>query len=115
MATIFDNNGDELTAGLQGSSVCDEALMAAREFAKERDETVLLEDDDGRWLVHPNGKCERWTDGDEPERTEAQWWAWHDADDNHWSPGEDPDEATAEAQERCAAWVSGDSDDGPTD
>lgn len=46
-------------------------------------------------------------------RTEEQWWTWHDADQANWSPGEDPDEATADAEARCAAWVAGESDDGP--
>jgi hypothetical protein len=46
-------------------------------------------------------------------RTEDDWWAWHDADDAQWSPGEDPDEATADAEARCAAWVRWQSNDGP--
>lgn len=41
------------------------------------------------------------------------WWAWHDADQSRWSPGEDPGEATANAEARCAAWMRGESDDGP--
>ena len=46
-------------------------------------------------------------------RTEDAWWAWHDADADRWSPGDDPHEATADAERRCAAWVAGESDDGP--
>lgn len=46
-------------------------------------------------------------------RTEERWWAWHDADPDRWSPGEDAAEATADAERRCAAWVAGESDDGP--
>ena len=47
-------------------------------------------------------------------RTEDAWWAWHDADSSRWSPGEDSYEATADAKRRCEAWVSGESDDGPS-
>jgi len=46
-------------------------------------------------------------------RTERAWWAWHDADASRWSPGEDADEATRDAARRCAAWIAGDSSDGP--
>ena len=60
MAEIYDyETGDELTAGLQGSSVCDEAIQAARWLAADRGEPVELHDDDGEWLVHPDGDCER--------------------------------------------------------
>ena len=41
------------------------------------------------------------------------WWSWHDEDPARWSPGEDPQEATADADRRCMAWVRGESDDGP--
>ncbi len=48
------------------------------------------------------------------EHLEGLWWAWHDADSSRHSPGEDADEATAEAEERCAKWVRGYSkEDGP--
>lgn len=40
-------------------------------------------------------------------RTAEQWWTWHDADAERWSS----DDGDAEA--RCAAWVDGESDDGP--
>lgn len=44
-----------------------------------------------------------WADVDD----ETAWWAWHDADSSrHYS-------TTEEAEAACAAWVSGDSDDGP--
>lgn len=36
------------------------------------------------------------------------WWAWHDQDDDRHSA------TMAEADDRCAAWVAGTSDDGPT-
>lgn len=47
-----------------------------------------------------------------PERSMDAWWAWHDADADRWSGGEG-DAATADAERRCAAWVAGESDDGP--
>jgi hypothetical protein len=54
MATIYDyETGYSLTEGLQGCTVCDEAIQAAERFADEREESVELHDDDGRWLVHP--------------------------------------------------------------
>lgn len=40
-------------------------------------------------------------------RTSEAWWAWHDQDSIRWS------QSTSEAEERCAAWVAGESDDGP--
>ena len=46
-------------------------------------------------------------------RTEEKWWAWHDEDAARWSDGEDEFDATADAEHRCAAWVAGESDDGP--
>ena len=42
------------------------------------------------------------------ERTAESWWAWHDADCDRHSVD------MSEAEARCAAWVAGDSDDGPT-
>lgn len=41
------------------------------------------------------------------KRTEEDWWEWHDKNQDRWS------ETTEEAEARCAAWVAGDSDDGP--
>jgi hypothetical protein len=46
-------------------------------------------------------------------RSADAWWAWHDADPSRWSPGEDPLEATADAERRCTAWLRGESTDGP--
>lgn len=40
-------------------------------------------------------------------RSEEAWWSWHDADQSRWSS------STEEAEQRCAAWVAGESDDGP--
>jgi len=64
MAAIYTKNGDELTDGLQGSDVCNEAIRAAKRMARDRGEEVMLEDDDGRWTVHPDGSAEEGWDGD---------------------------------------------------
>lgn len=54
MAAIYDvETGNEITAGLLGCDVCDEALQAAQRAADARGVDVELVDDDGRWLVHP--------------------------------------------------------------
>lgn len=59
MATIYRaKNGEHLSEGLQGSSVCDEAMIAAVADAKHLGEDVILEDDDGTWLVSPDGSRE---------------------------------------------------------
>jgi hypothetical protein len=47
------------------------------------------------------------------ERTDEQWWAWHDADASRWTAGEDVEAAAAAAESRCAARVAGESADGP--
>lgn len=58
MAEVFDyETGAPMTAGLQGCKVCDEALIAARNIAKDHGKPVLLVDDDGEWIVQPNGDC----------------------------------------------------------
>jgi hypothetical protein len=53
MASIYTTDGNELTVGLQGCNLCDEAIQAAQRFADDLDTDVELHDDDGRWLVHP--------------------------------------------------------------
>lgn len=96
MAAIYDyETGDEITVGLQGCDVCDEAIQAAQRIADDRGEDVHLVDDDGEWIVHP------------AKRTNDAWWAWHDADQARWS------QDVEEAETRCAAWVAGESNDGP--
>lgn len=56
MASIIDiDTGDYITQGLQGCSVCDTAIHTARRIAAERNEAVILDDDDGEWLVQPDG------------------------------------------------------------
>jgi hypothetical protein len=71
MATIYDyETGQEMTCGLQGSSVCDVAIRVAQDLADHKDEPVVLEDDDGVWLVHPMDE-----DGyrEEPDELDADW------------------------------------------
>ena len=64
MASIYTTtDGDILCDGLQGCHTCDEAMQIAARTAAERDEAVLLSDDDGEWICYPNGSFER--DGDE--------------------------------------------------
>jgi len=61
MAALYDyETGEEITNGLQGCNVCDEAIQTAERAADERDEPVHLHDDDGEWLVYPriDGKRE---------------------------------------------------------
>lgn len=54
MAAIYDPmDGTELCAGLQGCTVCDEAILAAERRADALGRDVELVDDDGPWLVHP--------------------------------------------------------------
>ena len=56
MAAIYDRITDNpITEGLQGCEVCDEAIIAARNIARRRNEEVLLVDDDGDWIVFPDG------------------------------------------------------------
>jgi hypothetical protein len=45
MADIYTMYGEEITMGLQGYAVCDEAIRAAKAIARDRGETVRLEDD----------------------------------------------------------------------
>lgn len=63
MAAIYDSGGDVLTDGLQGSDNCDEAVIAARNWARRLGKPVILDDDDGRWQVDPDGSITE--DGDE--------------------------------------------------
>lgn len=56
MATIYDaETANTITDGLQGSSVCDEAILAAKRIAANLDKDVILDDDDGYWLVDTDG------------------------------------------------------------
>lgn len=59
MASIFNyQTGEHITQGLRGSKTCDEAIQMARRMASDRQEPVVLDDDDGQWVVHPDGSCE---------------------------------------------------------
>lgn len=60
MAEIYDNaSGDEITVGLQGCNVCNDALRVTELIVRQLDsdgdlrhpEGVILDDDDGEWLV----------------------------------------------------------------
>jgi hypothetical protein len=64
-------------------------------------------------LLTPEMQAERHSAEERLQSRVDAWWAWHDADPSRWSPGEDPSEATADAEARCAAWMRGESDDGP--
>lgn len=56
MAAIYDYETAALiTDGLQGSNVCDEAILATKRIARDLGEAVILEDDDGLWIVRPRG------------------------------------------------------------
>ena len=55
MATVYDLNHETLADGLQGCDTCDEAIQMARKIAAERGEQVLLVDDDGEWILNPDG------------------------------------------------------------
>lgn len=58
MATIYSTKtNDTITTGLQSGIRCDEAIIVARRIARERNETVILDDpeDGGEFLVGPRG------------------------------------------------------------
>jgi hypothetical protein len=55
MAKIYNQDGYVLTEGLQGCTVCSEAIQVAQSMARDRNEPVILEDDDGTWLVPVDG------------------------------------------------------------
>jgi len=62
MASIYDyQDGSEITVGLQGSSMCDQAARAAGEIARRGRRGVVLEDDDGLWYFGPRGGMRRLT------------------------------------------------------
>jgi hypothetical protein len=59
MASILNyQTGEYITQGLQGSNSCDEAIQMATRMANERQEPVVLDDDDGQWVVNPDGSVE---------------------------------------------------------
>ena len=54
-----------------------------------------------------DAEIEHAPEGTEAHRLAVKWWAWHDASQVRHSP------TMEEALARCAAWVRGESDDGP--
>lgn len=59
MASILDyQTGEYITQGLQGCKTCDEAIQMARRMAAERQKPVVLDDDDGQWVIQPDGSAE---------------------------------------------------------
>lgn len=66
MSAIYDlETGNTITEGLQGSDVCNTAIQAAQSIAKDRGEPVQLSDDDGDWIVHPDGSADHYEE-DQP-------------------------------------------------
>jgi len=63
MANIYSLSGALVTGGLRGSTACDEAIDAALSIADDRGVPVLLEDDDGDWVVYPRRSADKY-DGD---------------------------------------------------
>lgn len=60
MAALYTTFGEAITVGLQGSVVCDEAIQAAKALARDRGHDVVLDDDDGSYLVSPDGSVSPW-------------------------------------------------------
>lgn len=59
MASILNyQTGEYITQGLGGCNTCDQAIQTARKMAKDRQEPVVLDDDDGQWIVQPDGTVE---------------------------------------------------------
>ena len=83
-------NGD-LMAALDAALDMEEELQPAYGVTVTRDGETIAEVRDGA------------IDG----RTPDAWWAWHDANQSHWSAD------VEHAEARCAAWLIGESDDGP--
>jgi hypothetical protein len=64
MASVYDlATGHTITEGLQGCRVCDQAIQVAADLAKIHNKTVILDDDDGEWLVGPRGRVRKFTAG----------------------------------------------------
>lgn len=59
MAGIYNYlTTDTITDGLRGSTWSDDARQTAHSIAREKCQPVVLEDDDGIWLVYPDGTRE---------------------------------------------------------
>ncbi len=62
MATLFDLlSGDTITEGVPGCNTCDEGIRMALRIAQDGRRTVILDDDDGEWLIGPRGRVRRFT------------------------------------------------------
>ena len=58
-ATVYTQSGEILTEGLQSAAQCDEARQCAREFARDFDARVIVEDpgvEGGAYAVEPDGE-----------------------------------------------------------
>lgn len=64
VASIFTMFGEKITTGLPVSAVSDEAFRAAQRIAAHRGEAVVLADDDGEWIIQPDGSATLTTDVD---------------------------------------------------
>lgn len=83
------------------AELAEELSLLSDDSAEHPGELELwgTDDDGAEWRVHLTGP--------RVSRTEDAWWAWHDQDASRWS------QATGEAEERCRAWVAGETSDGP--
>jgi len=66
MAGVYTRYGVTIAEGLQGCHICDEAIQIAISAARERGVAVELLDDDGEWIVHPDGACSLLATLDDP-------------------------------------------------
>lgn len=56
MAAILDyQTGEYITQGLQGRNTCDVAIQTAKRIAACGQRSVVLDDDNGQWIVRPDG------------------------------------------------------------
>jgi len=66
MATIYDaETAYTLSDGLQGSDVCDEAVLMAKQIAREDNRDVILEDENKLWFISAGTGKIREIDSDE--------------------------------------------------
>lgn len=55
MASILNyQTGEYITQGLQGCTTCDAAIQAAKRIAADTQQPIVLDDDDGQWIVYPD-------------------------------------------------------------
>ena len=69
MTTIYDMDGYLITAGVQSQAVCDATINTAREIAREKRRSVVVEDAGTRecYRVTPAGRRMRAPKGWQPE------------------------------------------------